>query len=148
MGCTARYATADEFANFFCIELPLTAAEQTAIEDALDSVAGMVHLALASVGACDCSLSSAGTYALKSLNMILAGVFRECPCARVTLSNDVKRMWMDFANSQLEAIVDGRLEVCNGATGSLFPSVGWAPQPWTAFNDAVIRINNIMRNSG
>jgi len=148
MSCDARYATADEFANFFCIDLPLSAAEQTAIESALDISVGTIHLALASVGACDCSMTLAGSKAMGFLNIVLAAIFRECPCARVVVSPEVKRMWMELVNTQLEALVDGRLEVCNGATGSLFPSVGWAPQPWTAFNSAVIRINNIMRNSG
>ncbi len=136
MPCAGRYATAQEYASVFCLTTPLSAPEQTAIEAALDLAAGDIHGARATVDACDCTLSAAATVMLKRLNIILAGIFYKCTCAPVNLSDSDRRAYLTWAQGQLTAIMDGRLEVCDSETGSAYPAVGWAEHAGTEFAQA------------
>lgn len=144
MACSGRYAEASEYAAFFCLD-SLDPIEQAAIESALNLAAGDIHAARMTVASCDCSLSEGAEYFLRRLNIIMAAVFRKCPCARVTLSDDERTAYLNWAQERLTAISNGTLELCEGETGTEFPAVGWAEHANTEFSRAETIINAMER---
>ena len=136
MACEGRYATAQEYADFFCIGTSLSATERSQIESVLDLSAGDIHAARQAVGACDCTVSAGVAMLLAKLNIILAGVFRNCPCAPNNLTDAQSQFYLTWATERLIAISSGRWELCEGETGSDFPAVGWAEHAGTEFSRA------------
>jgi hypothetical protein len=100
--------------------------------------AGRINLAMASAGACSCTLSAAALAAMKELNFVLAALIYKCPCARVNFSDNERQMWLMDAQATLTSIRNGELELCEGETGRDFPSIGWAEQSWTPWREAEI----------
>ena len=146
MGCSGRYATATEYNALLCAELDLTDAAVVAqVESYLDISASDVHAALASIGACSCTLASWATTYLKKLNIIDAAVIHNCPCGN-TLDQDKKQMFLEWLNTQFELIRKGEVVVCEGETSSLYPSAATAEIAWTEWSDAEIRANYLRRN--
>jgi len=135
VACVGRYATAQQYADFFCIGT-LSATETAAVESALDLASGDIHVARQSVDACDCTISAGVAMLLARLNIILAGVFRNCPCAPVGLTDAQSQYYLTWATERLIAISSGRWELCEGETGSDFPAVGWAEHAGTEFSRA------------
>lgn len=127
---------------------PLTATEQAVIEHYLDVTANDMHVALAAVGACDCALASWAEEYLKKLNIVEAGAFHQCSCAKPGLSDDERTSLLAWADRQLELIRTGKYELCADATGGDWPSIGWASQSLTERNAARIIANAIKRESG
>lgn len=115
------------------------------IELYLDVAAADVWAALLANGACDCNLSVPGRAFLEKLNIIDAAAYYQCPCAQPRMTDEVRAKYLDWCTAQLEALRDGRMEVCQGATGSEFPAISWAEQSWTDFAAAQILINKGMR---
>jgi len=149
MGCTARYATAQEFANFWCRE-PMCDEDKVKIEQFLDIAAADIHVALAATGMCDCTLASWATVFLKKINIIDAEVLQHClsRCGRTSeMGTAMRQMWLEWVTSQLEAIRMGKLELCAGHTSSDFPSMGWAEQGHSDFQKAQIIWNDILRDA-
>lgn len=138
MACPNAYGTADEYAEQWCLTRPLTAEQEAIVTGNLQRAAGRINLARASAGACDCTLSSAASAALKELNFILAALVYKCPCGRVNLSDSERQMWLMDAQGMLTSIRNGELELCEGETGSDFPAIGWAEQSWTPWREAEI----------
>ena len=136
-----RYAEAEDYAKLFCGEWPTTAPVTAAIERALDITSGRILLALASVGADSCPLSTGGTDALKLLNCLLAALFHDCPCGGA-LEDDVRISIGEQVTEMLTALGNGVLEVCQGETGTNFPVFEWAEQGLTVWNEARIIYNN------
>lgn len=124
----------------------IDARERSAIEHALNITAGDIHVALAASGACGCTLASWATQYLAKLNIIEAGVFHKCPCGNVNLTDEQRQTYVDWLTDQMSQLRDGRLEVCDGATGADFPVVGWAEQTVTEFNQALIIVNAQQRS--
>lgn len=148
MSCTGtRYATAEQYSKMFCGEWPLEANVQDRIESALDMSASKIDLVLASVGACDCTLSTSGSAGLAYLNCLLAVVHYRCPCNSVDVNDEMRRLYAEEAQSMIDALTDGRLEVCDGETGSQVVAIDWAEQASTPWNTARIIINTEQRNS-
>ncbi|MFA5323888.1 MAG: hypothetical protein WC373_14550, partial [Smithella sp.] len=84
MVCSGRYASADDFCNIICADADLTDPVVLAlIEAKLDIAASDIHAALASVGACDCTLATWATNYLIKLNVIDAAVIQQCPCGNM-----------------------------------------------------------------
>ena len=119
----------------------LDGAEIATVELYLDIAASDMHAALAASGACDCVLADWALGFLQKLNIIDAAAYYQCPCARPVLSDEMKGRYLDWSSTQLDLIRTGQLELCQGATGSDFPSVGWAEQGLTEFSVAEIIIN-------
>ena len=140
MTCSGRYASAEEYASLWCLDKPLNASERSAIEDALDMAAGDIHVARMTVGGCDCTLSSGALVYLGRLNLVLAAITRKCACAPVNLSDGERSAFLTWAQAQLDAISSGRLELCDGETGTAFPAFGWAEHAGTEFSRAEIII--------
>lgn len=124
----------------------LTSMEAATAELYLDIAASDIHAAMAASGACDCNLASWAFSFLAKLNIIEAAVMYNCPCGQPKFSDEAKRMWLDWASTQLEAIRDGRIELCAGATGSEFPAIGWAEQGVTEFAQVKILANEMQRD--
>lgn len=123
----------------------LTTAERARIEHYLNITAGDIYAALGSVGACDCSFSSWGANFLAELNIILARLFYDCPCAP-DLSDAEKRLYSELVESRLSLILSGEIDVCSGETGSNYPVFGSAERSWTEFSAAEIIVKDIERN--
>jgi len=120
--------------------------EQAQIDTYLQIAASDIHAALASVGACDCSLAAWAAEYLKKLNVIDAAVIHACPCGQAQISDAVKGTWLEWLDRQFELIRTGAVDVCDGATGSDFPAIGWAQQSVTEFAAARIILDDIIAN--
>lgn len=123
----------------------LSTSQRSQIEHYLNITAGDIHAALGSVAACDCSFSEWGLNYLAEVNIISARVFYDCPCAP-DLSDNEKRMYSELITDRLKLIRSGEVDVCDDATGSLFPATSWAEQGVTPFANAEIILNDILRN--
>jgi len=117
------------------------------IEHWLDVAASDIHAALASVGACDCDLATWATGYLEKLVIIDAAAYYSCPCGNPHLSDDRKNQLLQWMSQQLTNIATGVIDVCQGATGSNWPAMGWAQQGFDPFSRAMIVYNDILRNS-
>lgn len=146
MTCSGAYSSSTAFASFWCIRTPLSVDQEAAINSALSLTAGRIHLARASVGACDCTLSTAATAALAELNIILAAIFHNCRCGEANLSAEQRTLWMQDAQATLKAIYEGTLEVCEGETGSEFPAMAWGEMALTEWAQADAQLNYARRN--
>jgi len=140
---TATGVTWDDGDAYWIVAI--TGSQIALIEHQLDVTASNIHAALASVGACDCTLADWAAAFLGKLNIIEAGVIYRCPC-QMTLSAEEKTMWLEWLNTSLELIRNGEIDVCSGATGSLFPARAFAEQAVSEFNAARIIINYGLRN--
>lgn len=146
MGCTARYAEAADYEGLLCRGIDLTDATQVAtVNGFLDIAAADVHVALAAVGACDCTLASWALVYLKKLNIIDAAVIQNCPCG-TRLSDEQRQRWMDWLDKQFGLIASGKLTVCQGDTGADYPAFGIVEHSWTPWNEAEIIANESVRN--
>jgi len=121
----------------------LNGVEIASIETFLDIAATDLHAALAGANACSCTLATWANAFLAKLNIIDAMVYHNCTCGGTSLSDEMKRAYMDWMTVQLDNIRTGKLELCAGATGSDFPSIDWAETSATAFAAAEILINRM-----
>lgn len=126
----------------------LDVSERSTIEGYLDITAADISAALASVGACTCTLAAWAWELLKKINIIEAAAFYVCPCARPNLTDVRKAAFITWANEQFTLIRTGDIELCQGDTGSKFPAAGVIEYSNTMWNAAQIIINDTDRKSG
>jgi len=126
----------------------LTENQIAMVEHYLDITANNIHASLAAVGACDCTLASWAEAYLKKLNIIETGAFHKCPCARADMSDEERRLLLEWSDRQLELIRTGGIELCAGHTGSEYPAISWFSQSLTERSAAEIIANAIQRESG
>ena len=119
----------------------IDAIERSTIELYLDIAASDLHAAMAQSGMCDCTLASWARGFLAKLNIIDAASYYQCTCGQPKMTDEMRGRYLDWCSTQLEAIRTGALELCDGATGSEFPAVGWAQQGWTPQITAEIIFN-------
>lgn len=129
----SRYVTADEYIRIFGIQNCLDASTRIRIETLLNFAAGPIDAALNSVGAADCTISPAARATLQMINCIYAAVVWNCPCSEEWSDSD-KQRYLEWAQSHVQAIGRGEIEVCEGATGTNYPAVA---MPQIAWNDAI-----------
>ena len=120
--------------------------ERTTIEGVLEQTASDIHAARGSVGGCDCTLASWATDYLAHLNSMLAGAVYTCKCADPALTDATKDRIMTWAGNQIDKIRDGRIELCQGHTGSESPSMDFFSIPATPAAGAKIIENYFRRN--
>ncbi len=134
--------------------IAISAIEISTIEHYLNVTAANIHAARAAVGACDCTLASwaysgnmDGYDFLGKLNIIEAGAFNFCPCALPgqRMTDEYRRTLLEYSTSELNRIRSMEIELCDGYTGSTYPSAGWAEQALTPHNAARIIANRIAR---
>ena len=145
MACDGPFATPQDFADFWCLDCFGTDAENI-LETSLAVTASNIHAALAAVNACDCTLASWAVQFLKKLNIIEAAAFHNCRCASPSLTDEMKRLYLEWSDKQQQLIREGKIDVCAGATGSDWPVVGWASQSLTERTAAAIIANDIRRS--
>jgi len=124
--------------------------QRSTIERYLNLAATDIHAARAASGGCDCTLASWAADYLAHLNIVMAAAFYSCTCGRPAvsaLSDETRTAYREWAQAQMDAIRDMRIELCDGETGSEFPVIGWAEQGVTEFAKAQIVLNDILRNS-
>lgn len=125
--------------------MPMDAAEIAQIEEYLDLAASDLHVALASVGACDCVLASWANRLLAKLNVIEAAVVYNCPCGSAKLDNDTRGRWMAWIDGQMQLIITGQLELCAGYTGANYPAGDSISQSLTEWTTAEIMYDAMLR---
>ena len=140
MSCQEYWATAEEYTDFWCVEI-VDVNEADQVKNYLRRASSTINMAMQASGACDCTLTSASTQFLRDLSIVLAVVYHACPCARPNIGIDDKRLYMEQAMEQLRQIRVGEIELCQGETGTDFPSLGWAQQGWTPWSTAEIIYN-------
>lgn len=129
------YADANDFAVYWGVDID--ARYEAQVNRLLDMASSNIYAALQAAGASSCAMDDWATTYLKNLNVILAAVLYYAPCWP-HLTTDEKRLYMEFANGQLDQIKNGTLELCSGATGKDFPSIDWAEQSVDEFSAAKI----------
>jgi hypothetical protein len=140
-GTTNLWSDGDEYRL-----VTLKTAERSQVQHYLNITAGDIHAALAAANACDCTLAAWGENELAKMNIVLAGALHSCPCARTGLSDDDKGRLLDWVTARLEEIRVGKVDVCDGATGSDWPSIDWAERSLTDFARREIVANRIERD--
>lgn len=129
------YADANDFAVYWGVDIEDKFEAQ--LNRLLDLAATNIQAALQTAGAINCTLASWATDYLINLNVVLAGVIYYAPCWP-HLTTDEKRLYLEWANEQLNQIKNGTLELCSGETGKDFPSIDWAEQAVDEFSAAKI----------
>ena len=144
MACTGRYASAVDYDTIMCAGADLTNPDVVArIEAYLDMAAADVHMALASIGACDCTLASWSTQYLKKLNVVDAAVIQQCSCG--SIPDDQRQMWQEWLEGQYTLIREGKIVLCEGETGSQYPAFANAEIAHTDWSAAEIITHRIER---
>lgn len=126
--------------------LNMSAAAVATTEAFLDMAAGDVHAARMAADACDCTLRSGAAAYLKKLNVLDAAVWHNCPCDKPNISDSMRAAYLMEVRQMIDDVMTGKVELCQGETGSLFPAVAWAEHSVTEYNYALIVLNNVMRN--
>jgi hypothetical protein len=127
--------------------------ELSTVDHYLRVAASDITMALATVGACDCTfrggvLTSGETIGyLAKLNIIDAATYYNCRCGNPRFEPAVRAKWIDWMAAQLQGIVSMEIELCAGHTGSSFPAMGWAEQATNDFAAAQIIWHDILRNT-
>lgn len=148
MTCTSRFATAADYNRILCAGLNLAnAAEVAEVEAILDLAASDLHVNLAAVGACDCTLTSFALVYLKKLNVIDAAVVHNCTCGGVRLSDEQRQAWLQWLDQQMELIRTGKVPLCEDDSGSEYPAFATAEMSYTGWNEANIAANEAIRNT-
>ena len=125
----------------------VTTIQRSQIEGAMDIAASDIMSALAATGQCDCTWAAWGATLAAKLNIIDAASYYQGKCGAVRFTDDQRARYLLWMTGQLDMIMTGRIDLCAGATGSDFPSVGWAQQASTPFATADIIWKDILRNS-
>jgi len=145
MPCTGAYASADEYAQWWCLDLD-GPEEESIVNLFLEIAASDIHAAMAAQGMCDCTLASWAETYLKKLNIIDAAIYHKCPCARTKLTDELRQAFLTWISNELSNIRMGRIELCAGETGSEFPYTTYAEMGTTEFAKVNIIVNDILRN--
>lgn len=144
MACEGRYASAVDYNTIMCAGANLTDPAVVArIEAYLDMAASDIHMALASIGACDCTLASWAETYLKKLNVVDAAVIQQCSCGSIDDAD--KQMWLTWLETQYELIREGKIVLCDGETGSQYPAFADAEIAHTDWSAAEIIANRMAR---
>jgi hypothetical protein len=77
--------------------------------------------------------------------MIEAAIIHNCPCGSADLSDEMKRLWLEWLDRQYTLIREQKIDVCANATGADFPALDWAVQGTTEFAQAEIILQRIQR---
>jgi hypothetical protein len=145
MACQARYADYNDFATKYCESFDEE--DESEVNRSLELAATNINMAIAAQGACDCTFSSWSAQYLIELNCIIALVTFNCRCSTIrALAAEDRAVWADWANNQLTLIREGKIELCDGETGSDFPVTSWADQGTTEFARTRIIVNDVLRN--
>jgi len=140
LGTTNTWSDGDEYRI-----LVLTVNEIAMIEQFLDIAAADIHDARAAANGCACTLSNAGAAYARKLNVIDAAILHNCPCMNTELTDDMRTSWLLWIQEQFQAIADGSRELCQGATGSLFPAVDQIERQLDEWSEVVIQDNAYLR---
>jgi len=143
MGCEGAYADVSDWESMFCRSTGPN--QEGEICHALALAASPIKMALASVAACDCTMSDASMEFVKQLNCLLLASTNKCPCSNITVED--RAQFRLEANAQLALIRSGELELCEGETGTTFPYTADAAQGVTEWARRDIIVNDILRNS-
>lgn len=137
MACSGAYATPEEFRDYWFFAFDAT--DDPELLPILTKSAARIHAALGASGQCECPLAAWATEYLKELNIIIAGVFFNIACVRI--SEDQRRLYNEYVNEQLGLIRNGEIETCQGETAKQTPSFAVAQYALTDRQAATIISN-------
>jgi len=143
MSCSGSYATAEDFAGYFCIVLDDD--EIAGINSILKLAATPIHAARAASAGCDCTLADWATDFLVQLNCMYAVAVYNCKCSNLRIEPDMKRAFMENVRADLVEIRNGNIELCSGETAAEYPALAFAERTLTPFSTAQILRNEILR---
>jgi len=143
------YGSVQGYVEFWCVKdfTDLSAAEIAIIENTLEMAASDINTAIISVGADTCTYSATALKLLERFNYMAAAVTYNCPCANPRLTDADKRLYTEWLQGIIKNIMDNTLELCQGETGSMFPSVDAAEQSVTIWGPSRVIWNTERRNS-
>ena len=133
-------------ANDVYLVVTVDAFERASIEHYLDITASDIQSALAAQGMCDCTFSAWGAALVKKLNIIDAAAFHQCSCA-VKLTETERQQYRNWMDAQLKLIREGKIDLCEGGTGSEAPAFGSVKEGITEFSKAQIISDRIAKES-
>jgi len=142
LGTTNTWSDGDEYRI-----LVMTLQQVATAETFLDIAAADIHDARMAANGCDCTLSDAGAAYARKLNVIDAAILHKCPCVNTELTDDMRRAYLLWIQDQLQAIANGDRELCQGATGALFPAVGQIERQLDEWSEVVVRDNAFLRDN-
>ena len=117
--------------------------DRAVVEHFLRLGAGDITASLITAGATSCAMTCADAF-LRKLNVVLAAVMYKCPCARPSLTDDERLMFMQWVLDSLEKVRTGELELCDGETGKYFPALAYAQMSWTPWRAAEIIVDGLL----
>lgn len=123
----------------------INTSERATIENYLNITANDIHAARSQTGACDCALQEWALDYCAKINIIEAAAFYTCTCGSPQLTADDRKAYLEWASAQLELIRTGKIELCEGHTGTEYPAFDTVEQAWTDFNAVRIIQNRIAR---
>jgi len=150
MGCSSSYVTAEEVAEFLCRGEGYDADSEpslAAIERYIHKAASRINVSLSSSAQCDCTFSAWAADFLQELNLIGAVLMIFCPDCSRRLTDEQKEFYNGWLGEQLALLRTGKLDLCSGATGVEYPSIGWAEMGHTPYNEALIIYKSKQRSS-
>lgn len=118
MACAGAYATPEEFREYWFFAFDPT--DDPELQPILDKSAARIHAALAASGQCDCTQAPWAIEYLKELNIIIAGVYFNVACVRI--SEDQRKLYNEYIVEQLGLIRNGEIETCQRETAKQTPS--------------------------
>lgn len=144
MTCSGKYATVDDFNQFWCLNVDLTDSGVVAeIERMLDLAASDVQSALSASGSCSCAMPGWALTLAKKLNLIDAATIYNCSCGP-KFTDEQRGLWVAWLERQYGLIRSQEIDLC-GMTGATFPAWASAEQSLTLWNYEQIEYNRILR---
>lgn len=144
MACSDMYLTVTEYTEWACMD-PASDRMEYSIENLLTLSAARINAARHASDQCDCTLASWAEHYLKELNAIIAVVSYNCPCHHPAITEDRLPAMAQQVMEDLVAIRQGKIELCQGETGSEYPDFGIAEVGWTGWAAADIIANANLR---
>ena len=143
------YGTPEGYVRFWCIMDcdELEGPGRELMISSLQMASGDINMAIQSAGAQNCTFTDTAQRFLERMAYVGAALFYNCPCNNARLRDEQLVTYMDWLTTNLTAIREGELELCQGETGSNYPSMGFAQQNVTPWTENQIR-QNAETNSG
>lgn len=126
--------------------VPIDSNEIATINRYLDVASNDVHAALSASGQCNCTQAAWATAYLEKLTIIDAVAYYRCECGQPQLTDETRRMYLEWMNTQFDNIRQSKVDICGG-TGAEFPAIGWAEQGVTEFATEQILFNAWRRSA-
>ena len=125
----------------------LTTQERSSIEMGLSIASTDVKAVLRGSAQCSCVWADWAEEYVAKLTIIDAVTYYSNKCGQPRYTEEYRKTLMDWMNVQLKMIATAEIVLCQGQTNAFFPSIAFANQGWTEFQQAEIIVNDILENT-